>query len=106
MADEIQGSNLRIATPDNLDKIFSLECFKYLEMKGLFKTIFEHMNKLGISIEKTNARLNGVPDPNDIANMIQRLAKCEGDIGTFNKEIQTAKDARGRLSSRIDELLE
>ena len=30
-------SSFKIETPKHLDSIFSLECFKYNEMKGLFK---------------------------------------------------------------------
>lgn len=54
MNEIIEAGSLRIATPDNLDKIFSLECFKYLEMKELFKQIFGHMNKLGGALDRAN----------------------------------------------------
>ena len=70
MNEIIEANSLRIATPETLDRIFSLECFKYLEMKELFKQIYAHMNKLGGALDRTNARLNGVPDPNDIANIM------------------------------------
>ena len=40
-------TSMRIETPKNLDQIFSLECFKYLEMKGLFKEIYAYLVKVG-----------------------------------------------------------
>ena len=101
---ELEQGSLRIATPENLDKIFSLECFKYLEMKALFKTLFEHMNKIGLAVDRTNARLNGVPDPNDIANIMQRLAKNEADIVVLGKDSAEAKQHRDKLSNRISDL--
>ena len=44
-------SQLRIETPKNLDKIFSLECFKYLEMKELFKEIYAYLTKVGLKFD-------------------------------------------------------
>ena len=34
---ETQQSTLRIETPPNLDRIFNLDCFRYSDMKALFK---------------------------------------------------------------------
>ena len=48
MATEI---SLKVETPKNLDQIFSLECFKYLEMKGVFKNIYEYLTLFGVKFE-------------------------------------------------------
>ena len=34
---EAKDIDMRIETPGNLDKIFNLDCFKYNDMKELFK---------------------------------------------------------------------
>ena len=44
--------SLKVETPKNLDAIFSLECFKYLEMKGVFKNIYEYLKMFGIKFEE------------------------------------------------------
>jgi hypothetical protein len=43
--------SLKVETP-NLDSIFSLECFHFLEMKGTFKNIYEYLKMYGIKIDE------------------------------------------------------
>ena len=74
-------------------------------MKELFKQIYAHMNKLGGALDRANSRLNGVPDPNDIANIMQRLAKNEADIVALSKETESAKTQRSKMDSKIDQLI-
>lgn len=66
-------NSLRIETPSNLDSIFSLECFKYLEMKALFKQIFGHLNVLGNATANLAGRMEQMPNPDDIALIYKRL---------------------------------
>ena len=42
--------SFKIETPKNLNDIFSLDCFKYNEMKGLFKQIYEFLTRVGLKI--------------------------------------------------------
>ena len=43
--------NFKVETPKNLDSIFSLDCFKYNEMKGLFKDIYAYLMKFGMRMD-------------------------------------------------------
>jgi hypothetical protein len=43
--------NYKVETPKNLDSIFSLDCFKYNDMKDLFKDIYSILKTFGISLE-------------------------------------------------------
>jgi hypothetical protein len=40
--------SFKVETPKNLDSIFSLECFHFLEMKGVFKNIYEYLKMFGL----------------------------------------------------------
>jgi hypothetical protein len=43
--------SLKVETPNNLEKIFSLECFKFNDMKGVFYDIYEHLTLFGDKID-------------------------------------------------------
>ena len=49
---------LNVETPP-IDPIFSLDCLKLNEMKGLFKTIFDYLKQMG-------DKLDAVPDFSDL----------------------------------------
>lgn len=55
------ATNYRIETPSNLDAIFSLECFKYLEMKGLFQKIYLSLDQHGECLDNLS-NLKDLPD--------------------------------------------
>ena len=63
--------SFKIETPKNLDAIFSLECFKYLEMKGLFKQIFEYLTKVGLKLGDIDAKLNSIPNFDAVTKAIK-----------------------------------
>jgi ABC-type polysaccharide/polyol phosphate transport system ATPase subunit len=52
----------KVETPKNLDSIFSLECFKYNEMKGVFKNIYEYLTMFGLKIDEMDSKFAGIPD--------------------------------------------
>ena len=54
--------SLKVETPKNLDSIFSLECFHFLEMKGVFKNIYEYLKMFGIKFEEIETKLANIPD--------------------------------------------
>ena len=66
--------SFKVETPKNIDSIFSLDCFKFNEMKGLFKIIFEHLTKLGLKVEEMDTAVKGIPD---FKSLLQRLDKAE-----------------------------
>lgn len=56
-------NNFKVETPNKqLDGIFSLDCFKYNDMKGIFKDIYAYLTKFGLKIEQMDALFNGIPD--------------------------------------------
>lgn len=56
-------NNFKVETPKKqLDSIFSLECFKYNEMKGLFIEIYAYLTKFGLKLEDLDKKFNGIPD--------------------------------------------
>ena len=65
--------SFKIETPKNLDAIFSLDCFKYNEMKGLFKQIYEYLTRVGMKISEMDARLNSIPNFDNLEKSIKEL---------------------------------
>ena len=65
--------SLRIETPKNLDQIFSLECFKYLEMKGLFKEIYAYLMKVDNKFDQIDVKLNRIPNFDGLTKSIKDL---------------------------------
>jgi len=65
--------SLRIETPKNLDQIFSLECFKYLEMKGLFKEIYAYLMKVDTKFNQIDVKLNSIPNFDGLTKSIKDL---------------------------------
>ena len=66
-------SSMRIETPKNLDNIFSLECFKYLEMKGLFKEIYAYLMTVDGRFAQMEQKLNSIPNFDGLAKSIKDL---------------------------------
>ena len=56
-------ASIKVETPKNLDSIFSLESFKYLEMKGLFKNIYDYLQVFGNKIEEMETKVDGIDIP-------------------------------------------
>ncbi len=54
--------SIKVETPGNLDSIFSLECFKYNEMKGLFRNIYDYLTQFGIKFKEVEDLITGIPD--------------------------------------------
>ena len=56
-------NNFKVETPTKqLDSIFSLECFKYNEMKGVFKDIYAYLTKFGLKIDEIDKWKSTIPD--------------------------------------------
>jgi len=51
-------TSFRVETPKNIDAIFSLDCFKFNEMKSLFKQVFEYLTKLGLKMEDLDRKVS------------------------------------------------
>ena len=95
--------SFKIETPKNLDAIFSLDCFKYNEMKGLFKQIYEYLTRVGLKIGDMDARLNAIPNFDGLEKSIKDLEKRMADLA---KRVRTNEDNilenKVELSTKID----
>lgn len=54
--------NFKVETPKNLDKIFSLDCFRYNDMKDLFKDIYNYLTKFGLKMDDLDKKFASIPD--------------------------------------------
>lgn len=80
--------SFKVETPKNLDSIFSLECFHFLEMKGVFKNIYEYLKMFGLKIEDIESKLSSIPDFSKLMKTLEDLQKQVNDIGKSDKELR------------------
>ena len=73
-------SSFKIETPKHLDSIFSLDCFKYNEMKGLFKWIYEYLTRVGVKLGDIDNKLASIPDFDSITNMLKDFDRRLKDL--------------------------
>lgn len=73
-------SSFKIETPKNLDSIFSLDCFKYTEMKGLFRQIYEFLTKVGLKLGDMDRKLSSIPDFESITNALKDFDRRLKDL--------------------------
>ena len=89
---------LKIETP-NIDPIFSLDCLKLNEMKGLFKTIFDYLQKMG-------HKLDSIPDFSDLSMRLGRLERGHADLeGECKKTFKELKEGLDMLETNHGERL-
>ena len=83
-------ASIKVETPKNLDSIFSLESFKYLEMKGLFKNIYDYLQVFGNKIEEMETKVDGIdiPDFSKLLAQIEALEKSNKDLVQTDKELR------------------
>ena len=115
---EIQQTSFKVETP-NLDKIFSLECFKYNDLKKLLKGLFDAVNNLGANADTVNQKLSelsGMPSLAQIQDLEKRLKAAETNIKDSGKSLKLAHERcagfeesftqyyewKGQTSGRID----
>jgi predicted nucleic acid-binding Zn-ribbon protein len=95
--------SFKIETPKNLDNIFSLECFKYNEMKGLFKEIYEYLTRVGLKIGDIDKKLSSIPNFDDLTKSIKDLEKRIAELATRTRNNEAAiNDTKLDLQSKID----
>jgi len=97
--------SLKVETPTNLEKVFSLECFKFNEMKGIFYNIYEYLTIFGDKLEAHDARFNNIPDFSKLERNIRELEKQlvinTKTIGNINNNLT---DFQTDTNNRFDEL--
>ena len=95
--------SLKIETPKNLDAIFSLDCFKYNEMKGLFKQIYEYLTKVGLKLGDIDNRLNSIPNFDAVTKAIKDLEKRVAELDRrTSKNEESILDTKLELQTKID----
>jgi len=85
--------SLKVETPKNLDGIFSLDCFKFNEMNGIFHNIYQYLSIFGSTLELHQQRMDNIPD---FSKLERRIKDTEKTIHDTNKKV----------SSNYDDLLE
>lgn len=73
-------SSFKIETPKNIDAIFSLDCFRFNEMKGLFKDIYAYLAKVGLKLGDIDSKLNSIPNFDAVTNAIKDLEKRLAEV--------------------------
>ena len=71
--------NFKVETPKNLDQIFSLDAFRYNEMKGLFKDIYAYLMKFGMRMDDLYAKIGAIPDFSTLLKTLKDLEKRMND---------------------------
>ena len=95
--------SFKIETPKNLDSIFSLDCFKYNEMKGLFKEIYEYLTRVGLKIGDIDKKLNSIPNFDAVTQAIKDLEKRVAELATRTRKNEEAiAETKLDLQTKID----
>ena len=101
--------SFKIETPKNLDSIFSLDCFKYNEMKGLFKQIYEYLTRVGLKIDDIDKQLNSIPNFDGVTQSIKDLEKRVTELATRTRNNEqmitsTNKELLAKIDSNYEQL--
>ena len=97
-------SSFKIETPKNLDSIFSLDCFKYTEMKGLFRQIFEYLTRVGLKLGEFDKKLQSIPDFDSITNALKDFDRRLKDLEKrTSKNEQSIIDQKTELIAQIEQ---
>jgi hypothetical protein len=81
--------SLKVETPKNLDGIFSLDCFKFNEMNGIFHNIYEYLAIFGNTLELHEQRFNNIPD---FSKLERRIKDVEKSLFDTNKKVSNNYD--------------
>lgn len=105
-----QVASIKVETPKNIDAIFSLDCFKFNEMKGLFKNIYEYLTKFGLQMEDLNRRLGEVPDFKTLEQKLKDLEKRMTDNEKFCRDFRGdyekyTRDTDDKIKNNFDEIM-
>ena len=94
---------LKVETPKNIDKIFSLDCFKFNDMKDLFKDIYMYLTKFALKMTDLEEKLNAIPDFSELMQKVRLIEnKCnnnEKKFDAFKNEYEAFKD---QISAKVD----
>ena len=65
--------SITIETPTNIDAIFSLDGFRYNDLKNILKDIFANLSKLGSKVNELDDKFNTIPDFTELTKQVKDL---------------------------------
>ena len=84
----------RVTVPQNLDEVFSIDNFKFTEIKVQMKYIFEVLQKIGIRMEDLDFRFS---------NKLQAINEMEKTVKSLTvKTGQLSKDVDNNYNEFLD----
>ena len=81
----------KIETPKNIDDIFSLDCFKFNEMKALFKLIFGHLEDFADQFNEIEKKLTGLSPP-DLTPLYNQIKECNSRVTETEKYARSPRE--------------
>ena len=78
----------KVETPKNLDGIFSLECFKYREMQGVFHNIYDYLSMFGLKMEEFEEKFKKIPDFSKVMEQLSNHEKLIKELGSTDRELR------------------
>jgi hypothetical protein len=73
----------RVTVPSNLDEVFSIDNFKFTEIKVQMKYIFEVLQKIGIRMEDLDFRfMNKIQAINEMEKTVKSMVVKQTDMET------------------------
>ena len=89
----MSNKEFRVVVPTNLDAIFSIDNFKFSEVKTHIKTLFEVLQKMGIRMEDLDFRfVSKISQINEMAKTVKLLQEkgeeAELRIETLRSEMK------------------
>jgi hypothetical protein len=80
--------SINIETPNNIDAIFSLDGFRYNDLKGILKDIFAHLTKLGLKVNELDDKFATIPDFTKLTKQVNDLSKRADENDKYNKNFK------------------
>ena len=83
-------NNFKVETPTKqLDSIFSLDSFKYNDMKGLFKDIYAYLTKFGLKMTEFDKMFANIPD---FDKLMKELKDHEKRLNELDRRSLTTRE--------------
>jgi predicted RNase H-like nuclease (RuvC/YqgF family) len=96
---------ITVETPKNLESIFSLDCFKFNDMKDLLKNIYAYLHKFGYKLNELDAKFATIPNFDGLTNAIKDLEKRATENDKYNKNFkETYEQDKIESYQRVDNL--
>ena len=96
---------ITVETPKNLESIFNLDCFKFNDMKDLFKNIYAYLTKMGYKLNELDAKFAKIPNFDDLTKAVKDLEKRANENDKYNKNFkETYEQDKIASGQKVDNL--